>query len=62
MNQRMYMTVTAAIFLAVGIIHLLRIVFAWHAQIGEVTVPMWASWVALPVSAAIAYFGFTLKR
>ena len=62
MAQATYNAVTAALFLVIAVLHLLRIVFGWHAQIGEVAVPMWASWLALLVSGALAYLGFTLKR
>jgi hypothetical protein len=55
------MTVTAALFLAVAIAHLLRIIFGWHAEIGGLGIPFWASWLAVLVAGALAYFGFTLK-
>jgi hypothetical protein len=57
-DQRAYNTVTAALFLIVAAVHLLRIVFGWPAEIGGVGIPMWASWLALVVTGALAYFGF----
>jgi hypothetical protein len=62
MNPKTYATITALLFLAIGILHLLRIIFGWHAEIGGLSIPFWASWLALPVTAALAYFGFTQKR
>ena len=46
MQQTAYNTITAVLFLVVALLHLLRVIFGWSAQIGGVTVPMWASWLA----------------
>jgi hypothetical protein len=46
------------LFLIVAALHLLRIIFGWAAQIGGVSLPLWASWLALIVAGALAYFGF----
>ncbi len=62
MNRKTYMTVTATLFLVMGIVHLLRIIFGWQAEIGGLSIPFWASWLALPVAGALAYVGFTQKR
>ena len=37
-----------------------RIIFDWSAMLGSWSVPMWLSWVALIVTGALAYFGFSL--
>ena len=62
MNRKTYMTVTATLFLIIGIVHLLRIIFGWQAEIGGLDIPFWVSWLALPVAGALAYFGFTQNR
>jgi hypothetical protein len=62
LNQKTYATVTAALFLAMAIMHLLRIIFGWEVQIGVVAIPFWVSWLALPITGALAYFGFAQKR
>jgi hypothetical protein len=56
------MTLTATLFLVVAIVHLLRIIFGWQVEIGGLSIPVWVSWLALPVAGALAYFGFTLNR
>ena len=61
MQQAAYNTITAVLFLVVALLHLLRIIFGWPAQIGDLSVPIWASWVAFVVAAALAYFGFRLN-
>ena len=62
MNRKTYMTVTATLFLAMAVVHLLRIIFGWRVEIGGVGIPFWVSWLAVPVAGALAYFGFTQKR
>ena len=61
LDQRTYNTVTAALFLVIAVLHLLRIVFGWSAQIGDVAIPQWVSWLALIVSGALAWSGFRQK-
>lgn len=62
MTPKTYATVTATLFLVMGIVHLLRIIFGWHAEIGGLNIPLWVSWLALPVTGVLAYFGFTQNR
>jgi hypothetical protein len=33
-----------------------------QVEIGGLSIPFWASWLAFPVAGALAYFGFTQKR
>ncbi len=62
MDQRTYNTLTAVLFLVIGVLHLIRIIFGWPAQIGGLNIPIWVSWLALVVTGALAYFGFRLNR
>ena len=58
LGQKAYNMITAAIFAVIAVLHLLRIIFGWPAQIGGLDIPLWASWLALVVTGALAYFGF----
>jgi hypothetical protein len=58
MDQKAYNAITAALFLIMAVLHLLRIIFGWPAQIGGLGIPPWASWIALIVTGALTYFGF----
>ena len=62
MNRNTYLTVTATLFLTIAIAHLLRIILGWHVEIARLSIPFWASWLAVVVSGALAYFGFAQKR
>src|SRR6266446_6854827 len=57
LNRKTYITVTATLFLVVAIMHVLRIIFGWQVEIGGLSIPFWASWLAFPVAGALAYFG-----
>jgi hypothetical protein len=62
LNRSTYLTVTAALFLVMAIVHLLRIILGWHVEIGGLSIPFWVSWLAVVVAGALAYFGFMQKR
>ena len=62
LNRKTYMTITATLFLVMAIVHLLRIILGWQVEIGGLSIPLWVSWLALFVTGALAYFGFTQKR
>ena len=62
MDQRTYNIVTAAVFLIVALLHLLRAIAGWPARIGGLDIPLWASWVAIVVAGGLAYSGFRQTR
>jgi hypothetical protein len=61
-NRKTYATLTATLFLVVGIVHLLRIIIGWHVEIGSLNIPFWVSWLAVLGAGALAYFGFAQNR
>lgn len=62
MNQRQFSLVAAVIFLAIFVLHALRLFFSWEAVIAGRFIPTWISWLALAVSGYLAYTGFKLRR
>ena len=62
MQYRSFIVVSTLIFLIVAVAHLTRIVLAWPVQIGSLDVPMWISWIALVVTAALSAWGFGISR
>jgi uncharacterized protein YacL len=60
MPRRAYLLVTAVIFSLIALLHLVRIIIGWSVMLASWSVPMWLSWVALIVTGALAYFGFSL--
>jgi hypothetical protein len=53
-----YAAVSALIFAAVAIAHLIRIMRSWAAHVGPYSVPMSLSWIGLAVAALLAIWGF----
>jgi len=62
MNPRTYFLLTAILFSIICLVQLSRIAFGWEVVIGGWSVPMWISWIAVVVTAALAFFGFTHSR
>jgi hypothetical protein len=62
MPQRIYIAVSGVIFDLVFLLHLLRIIFGWRADVGEFEVPMWISWISLLVAAYLAISAYLLLR
>jgi len=50
------------LFLIIAVLHLLRIVFGWPAQIGGWSIPVWVSWLALVATGMLAAVGFRQNR
>ena len=62
MSRKTFLLTVAAFFSLIGLLHLLRLVFGWEANIGGLIVPMWASWVAILVAGYLAYEGLRLGK
>ena len=62
MKQKTYFCLVAAVFSVIALLHLLRLIYGWEANIGGFVVPLCASWLALLISGFIALFGWKLSR
>jgi len=58
--MRAYILITGVIFAIVALVHLLRLLLDWPAQVAGLAVPPWASWIAFLVAAALAIWAFSL--
>lgn len=61
-GQKTFLAVVGVIFSLIGVLHILRAVLGWEAAIAGWNVPMWLSWLAIVVSAVLAYNAFTLRK
>lgn len=48
--------INVGLFSSIGLLHLLRLVLQWPAQIGGWNVPMWLSIIAVLASGVLVYF------
>ena len=58
MNRRSYFLATAVLFSVICLLQLARIILGWEAVIGNWSVPMWLSWLAVAITGTFAYFGY----
>jgi hypothetical protein len=52
----------SAIFLAVAVVHALRLVFKWQVIVAGWQVPTWLSAVAFVIAAYLAYEGLQIRK
>jgi hypothetical protein len=62
MPQKIYLVVSGVTFDLVFLLHVLRIIFGWRAELGEFEVPMWISWVSLAVAGYLALSAYRLLK
>lgn len=61
MSNKTFSLAGGVIFLLIAIGHLLRVVFGWTFIVGGVSVPMWASGLAVLIAGFLAYEGIRLS-
>ena len=58
MERKTFCMLAGIIFTLVALFHLVRIFMEWPVMIGDWSVPIWVSWLALIVGGGLALFGF----
>lgn len=62
LEQKDYIQVTGLIFGVIAVLHVLRLILGWDANIGGYTVPIWVSFVAALIALYLAYSSQKLKK
>jgi len=62
MTPRIFSLIAGIIFSLVALLHALRLLRGWHVVIGDLSVPVWVSWLGLAIAGCLAYQGFKLSR
>jgi hypothetical protein len=62
MSQKTFSLVATMIFLVVGLMHALRLIFVWHTEVNGWIVPLWVSWAGLVIALYLASEGIGLVR
>lgn len=57
MSQQLYIIITVVIFLVISVMHIFRLVLGWKATLNNSPVPIWLSWVAIPIFGFLTYQG-----
>lgn len=58
--MKAYLGVSGVIFANVALLHFLRLLLDWPAQIGTWSVPSWLSWVSIIVAGGLCVWAFQL--
>ena len=62
MRNNNIVSVSSGVFLIVGVVHGLRLIYRWDVQIGNFSAPMWASVVALMIASCLSFQNFRLAK
>ena len=62
MKHKSYCVVSGVFFALVALAHLIRVVEGMTVQVDEYMIPMWVSWIATVVPAALALWAFRTAR
>ncbi len=57
-NTKLALTLSLVIFLFIFVVHLLRVIFGWHAQIGDLVIPVWISIIAFVIAGLMIYTNY----
>jgi hypothetical protein len=61
-GSKTFFLVAGVIFAVVALVHLVRVVMDWSVTIGDWSIPMWVSWVALIVAGGLSLVGLRLSQ
>lgn len=62
MNAKIYLQLAGVIFALVALAHLVRAAMGLPISIAGWIVPVWLSWVAFAIAAALSWFGWSLAK
>lgn len=60
--MKRYAIVSGTVFSLIALVQLTRAVNQWRAEVGTWQVPVWLSWIAFVVAAALAVWAFRVSR
>ena len=60
--MKRYALVSGAVFSLIALVQLTRAVNQWRAEVGTWQVPVWLSWIAFVVAAALAVWAFRAAK
>jgi len=62
MTAENYSRLAGLIFAIVAVLQLARALSSWPLNVGTISIPLWASWVACVVAAVLAWLGYDASR
>ncbi|MSQ88872.1 MAG: hypothetical protein EXR32_06300 [Betaproteobacteria bacterium] len=58
--MRVYLQITSVVFGVIALLHLVRLLLGWPAQIAGWVVPLWLSWLAFFATGALSVWALRL--
>jgi len=62
MKQKTFNIIAIVVFVIIVVIHLIRAIFGWNDQIGEVVMPLWSNGVTIVIFVYFVYAGIRLVK
>ena len=58
--MRGYLRISGVIFGVIALLHAVRLLLDWPAQVAGWAVPLWISWVAILATGTLSFWAFRL--
>ncbi|MSQ50236.1 MAG: hypothetical protein EXR30_07575 [Betaproteobacteria bacterium] len=58
--MRAYLKISGVVFGVIALLHLVRLLLGWPAQIASWVVPLWLSWLAFFATGVLSVWAFRL--
>jgi len=58
--MRRYVQITGFVFGVMALVHVVRLILDWPAQVAGWVVPIWVSWAAIVIAGALCLWAFRL--
>jgi len=62
MGKNKFVFIVSVIFLIIGVAHIFRVLGGWQVQVGNLAIPIWASWIAVILAFYLSFQGFRLAK
>ena len=62
MSQHAFELTAGVVFLLIALAHVFRVIFGLPIVVYDISVPMWASGIAVIITGYLAFEGFRLSR
>ena len=62
MDKKTYYTIVSGIFGIITLAHIARVLYGWDAQIGDIVIPMWASYAAILIAGYLSIRGWQFAK
>jgi len=62
MDRKTYFGVVSLVFVVIAVVHGLRVLNGWDANIGDWEIPLWVSYLSVVLGAYLAWTGYQFRK